>query len=236
MNCLLPPAEDKKKGGGGLKGGGVWLGPPSSQGPPKVPAEGGPKIFNLKSSWHRRGRSKTLAVSLKHWKGRRGGGPGGGGAPPAVYGRSNTVRGPPAPRAHTPAHTGAGPGTPPPVHTDGVFADRLPGPLDCRRSLRKWTPALAPSSSPRTSLRRVPAMFVETLSEFSVRERHVLFCCRWDVLTLVYTSAHVNSPSQCPFPWHAPCVCPCTPTARRHSPHAPRLTRPTCEGRRRRRL
>ena len=33
--------------GGGLKGvggGGVWLGPPSSLGPPSVPAEGGPKI------------------------------------------------------------------------------------------------------------------------------------------------------------------------------------------------
>ena len=34
-----------------------------------------------------------MAVSLKHWKGRRGGGRGGGGVtppPPAVYGRSNT--------------------------------------------------------------------------------------------------------------------------------------------------
>ena len=40
--------------------------------PPIVPqgaAEGGPKIFNLKSSWR---RSKILAVILKHWKGRRG--------------------------------------------------------------------------------------------------------------------------------------------------------------------
>ena len=70
---------------------GVWLGPPSSQGPCMVPAKGGPKSVKLKSSWHPRRRSKTLAVSLKHWKGRRGGGLlGGGGAPPAVYGHSNT--------------------------------------------------------------------------------------------------------------------------------------------------
>ena len=51
------------------KGGG--RGPPSSQGPSVVPAEGGPKVLRLKSSWH---RSKNLAVSLKHRKGRRGGG------------------------------------------------------------------------------------------------------------------------------------------------------------------
>ena len=41
-----------KVGGGGR---GVWLGPPSSQGPPAVPAEGGPKFLKLKSSWHRPG-------------------------------------------------------------------------------------------------------------------------------------------------------------------------------------
>ena len=35
-----------------------------SQGPPMVPAEGGPKIFQLKSSWGRRRRSKISAVSL----------------------------------------------------------------------------------------------------------------------------------------------------------------------------
>ena len=52
--------------------------PPSSQGPPVVPTEGRPKILKLQSSWHRRRRSKMLAVSLKHRKGRRG------------YGRSNT--------------------------------------------------------------------------------------------------------------------------------------------------
>ena len=62
-----------------------------------VPAEGGPKNCNLKSSWRQRRqerRSKILAVSLKYWKGRRGGGGfrGGGGypPPPTVYGRSNT--------------------------------------------------------------------------------------------------------------------------------------------------
>ena len=41
-----------------------------------VPAEGGPKFLELKSSWHRMRRSKFLAVSLTHWKGRRGGGRG----------------------------------------------------------------------------------------------------------------------------------------------------------------
>ena len=57
--------------GGGSEGGwkGFALGPPSSQGPPVVPAEGGPNILKLQSSWHRRRRSKMLAVSLKHWKG-----------------------------------------------------------------------------------------------------------------------------------------------------------------------
>ena len=38
-----------------------------------VPAEGGPKVLKPKSSWHRRRGSKILAVSLKHWKGRRRG-------------------------------------------------------------------------------------------------------------------------------------------------------------------
>ena len=43
-----------------------------------VPAKGGPKFIKLKSSWHRRRPRKTLAVSLKHWKGRSGGGGAGG--------------------------------------------------------------------------------------------------------------------------------------------------------------
>ena len=59
-------------------------GPPLLPGSPSGP-EGGPKILKRKSSWHRRRRSKILAASLKHWKGR-----GGGGALPAAHGRSNT--------------------------------------------------------------------------------------------------------------------------------------------------
>ena len=70
-----------------LEGGGVgWDPPPSSQGPPMVPAEGGPRILKRKSSWHRRRRSKTLAVTLKHRKGRRGGGSRGGGGTPSSCG------------------------------------------------------------------------------------------------------------------------------------------------------
>ena len=60
-------------------GRGLWLGHPSTLGPPMVPTEGGPKFLKLKSSWHRRRRSKILTVSLKHWKGKRGGFQGGGG-------------------------------------------------------------------------------------------------------------------------------------------------------------
>ena len=55
-----------------VSGGFGWDPPPSSEGPPLVPAEGGPTFFKLKSSWHRRRRGKILAVSPKHWKGRRG--------------------------------------------------------------------------------------------------------------------------------------------------------------------
>ena len=77
-----------------LEGGGGGWDPPYSLGPPMVPTEGGPRVLKRKSSWHRRRRSKILAVSLKHWKGRKGGGGGGPGwdtpRPPAVYGRSNT--------------------------------------------------------------------------------------------------------------------------------------------------
>ena len=82
----------KCQGGGGR---GVWLGPLSSLGPLMAPAKGGPK--KLQSSWRRRGQSKILAVSLKDWKGKRGGGgrggvQGGGGNPPCptVYSRSDT--------------------------------------------------------------------------------------------------------------------------------------------------
>ena len=76
MGSLLWP-PDASPGMYQKGGGGAWLG--HSLGPPMVPAEGGPKNFKLKSSWH---RSKILAVSLKHWKGRRGGrGVYGGGVP-----------------------------------------------------------------------------------------------------------------------------------------------------------
>ena len=75
-----------------------------------APAEGGPKILKVQSSWHRRRRSKTLAVSLKHWKGRRGGWHEAsvsdwGGVPPpapAAYGRSDTsLPSPPPPPPKT---------------------------------------------------------------------------------------------------------------------------------------
>ena len=69
----------------------MWLGPPSSQGPPMFPAEGGPKILKLKPSWHQRRRSKNLAVSLKHWKGRRGGGVSRGVHPPPLLLRCTAV-------------------------------------------------------------------------------------------------------------------------------------------------
>ena len=53
--------RDVLEAGAGLKGGGwgVWLGPPSSLGPPMVPARGGPKVFKLNSSWRQRGRSRN---------------------------------------------------------------------------------------------------------------------------------------------------------------------------------
>ena len=51
-----------------------------------VPAKGGPKF-----SWHRRRRSKILAVSLKHWKGRRGGGVTGVQEPPPPLLRCTAV-------------------------------------------------------------------------------------------------------------------------------------------------
>ena len=65
---------------GGLKGGGGgWLGPASSLGPPMVPAEGGLKTLKLKSSWHRRRRS-TIWLSASNI----GRGGGGRGVPPLL--------------------------------------------------------------------------------------------------------------------------------------------------------
>ena len=73
----------RAEGGGSERGGGGWLRPPSYQGPPMVPAEGGLKNFKLKSPW---GRSKILAVSLNHWKRRKGWGRGSrGGYRPSSY-------------------------------------------------------------------------------------------------------------------------------------------------------
>ena len=77
-----PPPRDVLEAGegrGGLKGegegglAGTPLLPGSPDGPRHRRAK---KFFKLKSSWH---RSKILVVSLKHWKGRRGGVQGGGG-------------------------------------------------------------------------------------------------------------------------------------------------------------
>ena len=75
-------------GGGEWRGGreGGLAGTPSSQGPPVVPSR---RILKRKSSWHRRRRSKILAVSLQHWKGGKGGGSRGvqgGPTPPSYYG------------------------------------------------------------------------------------------------------------------------------------------------------
>ena len=67
-------------GGGGMAG--TPLLPESPYGPRRRQAQN----FKLKSSWHRRCRIKILAVSLKHWKGRRvGGSRGGGGMRPLYY-------------------------------------------------------------------------------------------------------------------------------------------------------
>ena len=93
--------------------------------PPRVPLwsplKAGRKFCKRESSWHRRHRSKILAVSLKHWKGRGGGGEGERGLagtpllpgspygppppPPAVYSRSSTSLPGPQPRPHGPGHT-----------------------------------------------------------------------------------------------------------------------------------
>ena len=63
-------------GGGGLKGGrGGLAGTPLLLRSPYGPRRRWAKdFFWLKSSWHRRRRSQSLAVSLKHWKGRWVGG------------------------------------------------------------------------------------------------------------------------------------------------------------------
>ena len=77
----------------GVPRGGFGWDPPPPRVPLQSPPKAWPEILKLKPSWRQRRRSKILAVSLKHWKGRRGGGKEGlwgGGAPPTVYSRSNT--------------------------------------------------------------------------------------------------------------------------------------------------
>ena len=65
------------RGGGSEKGGGLAGTPPLLQGSPYGPRRRlAKKCFLLQSSWHRRRRSKILAVSLKHRKGRGGRGRG----------------------------------------------------------------------------------------------------------------------------------------------------------------
>ena len=67
--------------GGGGEGGFGWP-PPPPMVPLWSPPKAGQKNLKLTSSWHRRRRSKMLAFSIKHWKGRRGGrGLQGGGYP-----------------------------------------------------------------------------------------------------------------------------------------------------------
>ena len=116
------------------------------------PPKAGRKFLKRKSSWHRRRRSKILAVSLKHWKGRMGGGGrrgfkgrevGGGGQgrypppPPTVYGRSNTSL--PFP-ASCPGRVATLPSRPShPLHRAGV----LRAPSACCTALRRAVPCRA---------------------------------------------------------------------------------------------
>ena len=77
--CPRPVHATEAVGGG--ERGGLAGTPPPPRVPHMVLAEGGPKLFKLQSSWRRRRCSKVLAVSLKHWQGRKGGGPEGGTLP-----------------------------------------------------------------------------------------------------------------------------------------------------------
>ena len=103
---------------GGREGGGFGRTLPPPMGLLWSPPKAGRKFLKLQSSWHRKRRSKILAVSLKHYKRRREGGRGSMGRevrgvrggtppPPTVYGRSNTsLPPPPHPRgAQQPYHS-----------------------------------------------------------------------------------------------------------------------------------
>ena len=96
-NCLPPvsPPRQHPPQGSNRRGGGFGRTPPPPSVPLWSPPKGDRKILKRKSSWHRRRRSKILAVSLKHCKRRREGGRGskgrevGGGQgryPPSSYG------------------------------------------------------------------------------------------------------------------------------------------------------
>ena len=63
-----PPPRDVSEGGRGLKGGaegGVGWDPPPPRVPLWSPPKAGRKILKLQSSWHRRSRSKLVAVSQR---------------------------------------------------------------------------------------------------------------------------------------------------------------------------
>ena len=75
---IPPPPQGCIRRGGARGVRGVWLGPllpGSPYGPRRRPRRRAKLFFKPKSSWHRRHRSKILAFSLKHWKGRKGGVP-----------------------------------------------------------------------------------------------------------------------------------------------------------------
>ena len=74
-----PPEGCIRKGGRG-----VWLGPPSSQGPPMVPAEGGRKIFQSSNPLGTEGTEAKFWRSASNIERGGEGGPGGGVNPPPL--------------------------------------------------------------------------------------------------------------------------------------------------------
>ena len=88
-----PPRMYEKAGGGGAEeGGGGRFGwdPPSSQGPPMVPAEGGPKSFEASIRLAPKVPKQNFGCQPPTLEGEEGGPGGGTPPPPAVYGRSTT--------------------------------------------------------------------------------------------------------------------------------------------------
>ena len=130
-------------GGGCIRRGGLKGGGGSSYGPCRRRAE---IFFKLKSSWHRR-RSKILAVSLKHWKGRRGGGVQGG-VPPLILRRTAVLIHPwgrPFPST--------GPGQTSPPHSTGLPPPRrLLGSAEAiSRGARSMVGAIRPVPAVKTA-------------------------------------------------------------------------------------